>query len=149
MKWYTMAVVFLLAFSPKAHAQIPKVQDEASSKMASPGKLLTQFAGALKPSSFLPSWGEEKNNWLSTAGKASSAQTIAQSISSLIGYIKPGMFKKSDDAESLIQQAGSVKEIAQASGLLKSLEGSLKPEAFLSSWPSQKSGWISALNLLI
>jgi hypothetical protein len=38
--------------------------------------------------------------------------------------------------------------MAQATGVLKNLEGGLKPEAFLSGWSTKRTGWLSALNLI-
>jgi hypothetical protein len=113
------------------------------------GSLLTQFAGALQPTSFLPSWGSGgKTSWLSAAGKVSDAVSMAKSVSSLAGFIKPGMFKQGVSAGSITQAAGAAKTYSDASGLLKNLEGGLKPEAFVSSWASKRSGWLNALSLL-
>jgi hypothetical protein len=113
------------------------------------GSLLSQFAGAIKPTSFLPSWGSGgKTNWLGAAGKVSDAASMGSSISSLAGFIKPGMFKQGFNVSSLMQTANTVKTLSDAGGLLKNLEGGLKPAAFLSSWASKRPAWLNALNLL-
>jgi hypothetical protein len=107
-------------------AQLPKVSKPTI------GNLLTQFAGALKPTSFLGSWASGgKTDWLSTAAKVVDAAGAAKSVSSLAGFIKPDMFKSGFSVDGLLN-----------------LEGGLKPEALLSSWASKRSGWLSALNLL-
>jgi hypothetical protein len=131
-----------------AQAQLKDVLSKSSSK-SSPASLLTQFAGALKPTSFLSSWaGGGKTNWLSAAGKVTDAVGMASSISSLTSFIKPDMFKQGFNAGSITQAAGAVKTFSDAGGLLKTLEGGLKPAAFLSSWASKKPAFMSALNLL-
>jgi len=38
--------------------------------------------------------------------------------------------------------------MADAAGLLKKLEGGLKPEAMVSGWSGERNTWLSALNLL-
>lgn len=121
------------------------------SKVAKPniGNLLTQFAGALKPTSFLGSWASGgKTDWLSAASKVTNAADIAKSVSSLAGFIKPNLFKSGFSLDGLLKTANTVNTISSATGLLKNLEGGLKPEAFLSSWSSKRSGWLSALSLL-
>lgn len=127
-------------------SQVPNL-NTAKTK-ASPGKLLTQFANALKPASMLNSFAGEKSGWLAKAGKIANAVEMASSISSLAGFIKPDMFKSGFNVNSLLQTANTVKTMTDAAGLLKNLEGGLKPEAFLSGWTKQKAGWTSALNLL-
>jgi len=120
-----------------------------TSAKPSPGSLLKQFAGALKPASFLTSWASGgKTSWLSAAGKVSDAVGMASSISSLTGFIKPDMFKQGFNVSTITQAATAVKTYSDASGLLKSLEGGLKPAAFLSSWATKRPGFMSALNLL-
>lgn len=116
---------------------------------ANAGGLLSQFAGAIQPSSFLPGWASGgKTNWLSAAGKVTDAASMGSSISSLAGFIKPDMFKQGFSVASLTQAAGTVKTLSAAGGLLKNLEGGLKPAALLSSWAGKRSGWLSALSLL-
>jgi hypothetical protein len=118
-------------------------------KSPSAGSLLKQFAGALKPTSFLSSWASGgKTNWLSAAGKVTDAVGMASSISSLTSFIKPDMFKQGFNVGTITQAASAVKTYSDASGLLKSLEGGLKPAAFLSSWATKRPGFMSALSLL-
>ena len=58
------------------------------------------------------------------------------------------MFKEAFKVENLLQTATKAKTMAQADGLLKNLEGGLKPEAMVSGWAGKKSAWLNALNLL-
>jgi hypothetical protein len=138
-------VLFLVASlgTITTQAQLPKVSKPTI------GNLLTQFAGALKPTSFLGNWASGgKTDWLSAASKVVDAAGAAKSVSSLAGFIKPDMFKSGFSVDGLLKTANTVSTISSAAGLLKNLEGGLKPEAFLSSWASKRSGWLSALNLL-
>jgi hypothetical protein len=133
------------------NAQLPKVNKGAVSSAVSavnPGQLLTQFTSALKPTSFLSSFAGAKDGILGKAQKAASALEIANTVSSLVGYIKPDMFKQGSTAKSLMDMTGKVKTMTDAAGLLKSFEGGLKPEAFTSNWASARPGWLSALNQL-
>ena len=131
-----------------SQAQLKDVLSKAGGS-SSPSSLLTQFAGALKPSSFLSSWASGgKTNWLSAAGKVSDAISMAKSVSSLTSFIKPSLFKQGFNAGSITQAAGTVKTLSDAGGLLKNLEGGIKPEAFLSSWASKRPAFDKALSLL-
>ena len=133
-----------------AHAQLDQLSKAKTSAAASagPGKLLTQLEGAIKPASFLSSFAGEKSSWLGKAGKVTDAIGMAQSVSSLAGFIKPGMFKSGFNVSNLIQTANTVKTMSAATGVLKNLEGGLKPEALSDGWNQQRSGWLSALSLL-
>jgi hypothetical protein len=132
-----------------SHAQLKDVLPKASTAKANIGSLLTQFAGALKPTSLLSSWASGgKTNWLNTASKVTDAIGVGKSISSLAGFIKPDMFKSGFNVANLIQAAGTVKTLSSATGLLKNLEGGLKPEALTSAWATQKPAWLSALSLI-
>jgi pectin methylesterase-like acyl-CoA thioesterase len=134
-----------------ASAQLPDAVDKAktaTTTAANPGKLLSQFAGALKTTALLSSFTGQKTGWLAKAGKVSDAVGMAQSVASLAGGIKPEMFKSGFNVSSLVQAAGTVQTLAAAGGLLKNLSGGLKPEAFTSGWTAQKPGWESALGLL-
>lgn len=113
------------------------------------GSLLTQFSDGLKPTSFLESWaGGGKTDWLSAASKVTDAGGFGKSIASLAGFIKPTLFKGGFDVANLIKTANTVKTVSSAAGLLKNLEGGLKPEAFTTGWAKQRTGWLGALNLL-
>lgn len=143
----SLAVLVLLA----ADAQIPDAVTKAASTTtaaANAGKLLTQFAGALKTTSLLSSFAGQKAGWLAKAGKVSDAVGMAQSVASLAGGIKPEMFKTGFNVSSLISTAATVKTLAGAGGLLKNLSGGLKPEALVSGWATQKPAWETALGLL-
>ena len=112
------------------------------------GSLVKQFTKAIKPSSFIDAWGKEKNNWLGVAKKVKDPAALASSIGSLAGFIKPGLFKGGFDVQNLISSASSIKTMAESTGLLKSLEGGLKPEAMEDSWAGKRAGWLSALDLI-
>lgn len=141
---------FLLMFAfffiaTVSQAQLPSI----GGSKPSAGSLLTKFAGALKPASFLSSWASGgKSSWLSAAGKVTDAIGMAKSVSSLTSFIKPDMFKQGFNVSTITQAASAVKTYSDASSVLKSLEGGLKPEAFLSSWATKRPGFMSALNLL-
>lgn len=128
-----------------AQAQIPDLSKAGQSA----GSLLKQFAGQIKPGSFLSSWASGgKSKWLSAAGKVSDAVSMAKSVSSLGSFIKPEMFKQGFNLSSITQGASAVKSMSDAGGLLKNLEGGMKPEAFLGSWASKKPAFMSALDML-
>jgi hypothetical protein len=146
LKFLVPVVSAFLLFSISASAQLGKSLGNSTAGKA--GQLLTQFANALKPSSFTDAFKSEKGNWLSKAQKVSDAVGVANSISSLAGFIKPGLFKEGSSVQSILNTANTVKSMTDAAGLLKSLEGGLKPEAFLQGWSKQRVGWTSALNLL-
>jgi hypothetical protein len=130
-----------------AQAQLKDVLSKSGAPNA--GSLLTQFAGAIKPTSFLSGWANGgKSKWLSAAGKVSDAVSMAKSVSSLTGFIKPDMFKQGFNTGSVVQAANTVKTYSDAGGLLKNLEGGLKPEALVSSWAGKRTGWSNALSLL-
>ena len=127
-----------------SYAQIPDV-----SKGANIAGLITQLTSAIKPSSFTDAWaGGGKDEVMGKAQSASNAGGIASTVSSLAGFIKPSLFKPGSTAASIASTAGKVTTMAQATGLLKSFEGGLKPEAFASGWSGQRSGWLNALSLL-
>jgi len=132
-----------------SQAQLKDVLSKATGGSSSPGSLLTQFAGGLNPTSLLSSWASGgKTNWLSAAGKVSDAVSMAKSVSSLTSFIKPSMFKQGFNASSITGAVSTVKTLSDAGGLLKNLEGGLKPEAFLSSWASKRPAFDKALSLL-
>jgi len=146
-----LSLSLALCMLATANAQIPDAVTKAASgttAAASPGKLLTQFAGALKTTSLLSSFAGQKSGWLAKAGKVTDAVGMAQSVASLAGGIKPDMFKSGFNVTNLIQTAGTVKTLASAGGLLKSLSGGLKPEAMVSGWSAQQPAFETALGLL-
>ena len=129
-------------------AQVPDKLPAVGAPKANAGSLLTQFTNAIKPSSFLDSWTGGKTNWLAQASKITSAAGLAKGIGSLAGFLKPGMFKQGFNLQSITQAASTAKTMSEATGLLKNLEGGLKPEAMTSGWTGKRSGWLKALDLL-
>jgi hypothetical protein len=149
MKNLLVSLVLFIVACPLLQAQIPTtINKKAIAAGANPGQLLTQFTNALKPTSFLSSFAGAKTGILGKAQKAGSALDIANVVSSLAGYAKPGMFKQGTTAKSLMNMGSKVKTMTDAAGLLKSFEGGLKPEAFTSAWSNMRPGWLSALNQL-
>jgi len=145
-KGFSLLVVLLLTFSSALFAQLPvKIPGTGNAGI---GNLVSQFTNAVKPASFTDAWAGNKGSFLSNAGKITDAVGVGKSIASLAGFIKPGMFKQGFNVQNLISTAGTIKTMAQATGLLKSFEGGLKPEAFTSGWAGKRSGWLSALNLI-
>ncbi|HTL07255.1 MAG TPA: hypothetical protein VL307_03320 [Chitinophagaceae bacterium] len=134
------------------HAQLPDINkakaDAAASTGANAGKLLTQFGNAIKTTSLLSSFAGQKAGWLAKAAKVADAASMASSVASLAGGIKPSMFKTGFDVNSIINAASTVKTMSAAGGLLKSLSGGLKPEALTSSFAAQKPAWETALSML-
>jgi len=112
------------------------------------GSLLTEFSKAIKPASFVDKWTQGKSGWLSTAAKVATAPGVAKSVSQLAGFLKPGAFKKGFDVQGLMNTANTAKTMTDAMGLLKNLEGGLKPESMVSGWADQKTGWLSALSMI-
>ena len=148
MKSLPILFAFSCLLALGSQAQLPDALSKATGA-ANPGSLLTQFSNAIKPGSFLPSWASGgKANWLAAAGKVSNAVSMAKQTSSLAGFIKPTMFKDGFNVGSITQAANTATTYSDASGVLKSLEGGLKPEALVSNWASKRSSWLSALNLL-
>ncbi len=112
------------------------------------GNLVSQFTNAINPASFTDKWATNKSSFLSNAGKITDAVGVVKSIASLAGFIKPGMFKQGFNIQNLISTANTVKTMAQATGVLKSFEGGLKPEAFTSGWAAKRPAWLNAVNLI-
>jgi hypothetical protein len=144
MKKMFIGFVLLMITGSLAQAQIPGDVTSA----VGPSKLVTQLIDAIKPSSFTSDWTSAKDSVTNKAQTASDASGIANTISSVAGFIKPEMFKQGFSAQNIMSLAGNVKSMTDAAGLLKNFEGGLKPEAFLSSWLGQRSKWLSALSLL-
>jgi len=144
--FFTIAIITTLFLIPNNNTrlEVPTTKDIS----VDIGSLVKQFTKAIKPTSFIDAWGKEKNNWLGVAKKVNDPAALASSIGSLAGFIKPGLFKGGFDVQNLISSASSVKTMAESTGLLKSLEGGLKPEAMVDSWAGKRAGWLSALDLL-
>ncbi|HTE12310.1 MAG TPA: hypothetical protein VK645_15105 [Chitinophagaceae bacterium] len=148
-----LSLSLVLSLFITAQAQLPdavtKAKTDATASTASKaGKLLTQFGGAIKTTSLLSSFAGQKSGWMAKAGKVADAASMASSVASLAGGIKPDMFKTGFDVKSLISSASTVTTMASAGGMLKNLSNGLKPEALSSSFAAQKPGWETALSLL-
>jgi hypothetical protein len=150
MKKALLLVVCCAALCRVNHvmAQVPKEIPATVPAKVNAGGLLTQFTNAIKPTSFIDSWAGQKGDFLSKAGNVTQAAGLAKGISSLAGFIKPSMFKQGFNLKSLLDAANTAKTMTQATGLLKNLEGGLKPEAMASGWAGKRSSWLSALDLL-
>lgn len=145
-KGFSLVVLLFITSSSLIFAQLPvKIPATGNGGI---GNLVSQFTNAVKPTSFTDAWAGNKGSFLSNAGKITDAVGVGKSIASLAGFIKPGMFKQGFNIQNLISTAGTVKTMAEATGLLKKFEGGLKPEAFASGWAGKRSGWLSALNLI-
>jgi hypothetical protein len=142
-----MILIMLLVIPIVVTVNAQKIPTVNTGK-ANVGQLLSQFAGAIKPASFLSSWTAGKSGWLSKAAKVADASGLAGSVSSLAGFIKPGMFKNGFSLKNLQQAATTAKTMGEATNLLKDLEGGIKPEAMTSGWNDKRTGWLSALSLI-
>ena len=131
----------LLSISHLIQAQIPKLGGVANA-----GQLVTQLVNAIKPASFTSAFAGAKGGILDKAKNIASASDMASTVSSLVGYIKPDMFKTGSTAKSLLDMGSKAKTMAEGASLLKSFEGGLKPDALTSNWSSTRTGWLSALN---
>jgi hypothetical protein len=140
---FVVAAILMLVFSNETNAQLPKTP-------ATPniGNLVSQFTDGMNPTSFTDKWTDGKAGFLGSAGKIAGAADFGKTITSLIGFLKPTMFKQGFNLQSLLSAAATVKTMTSAAGLLKNLEGGLKPEAFTSAWASKRSGWLSGLDLI-
>lgn len=148
MKRLPASIMLLFISCSLVQAQLPQLKKGALSTAANPGQLLTQFINALKPTSFTSAWTGAKDGVLGKAQKAANAVEIASTVSSLVGFIKPDLFKQGSTAKSLLDMSNKVKTMGEATSLLKSFEGGLQPAAFTGNWSSMRTGWLSALNQL-
>jgi hypothetical protein len=140
---FAITTMIFIPFSNKANAQMPKAP-------ATPniGSLVSQFTDGINPASFTDKWTDGKAGFLGNAGKIAGAGDLGKTITSLAGFLKPTMFKQGFNLQSLLSATATVKTMTQGAGLLKSLEGGLKPEAFTSAWASKRNGWLSGLDLI-
>ncbi len=127
---------------------LKKNAEKQISSQVSPGTLLTQFSGALKPTSFITGSSDQKSKLLSSFSNISSASQFGSGIGSLASLIKPSMFKSGFNLSNILKLAKTIQTIRQGADLLKSLEGGLKPEAFTKGWSQKRTGWLTALNAL-
>ncbi len=143
MKNMLVSLALIVMSCHLVQAQLPKVGG-----IANAGQLVTQLINAIKPTSFTSAFTGAKDGILGQASKISSAASLASTVSSLVGYIKPEMFKTGSTAKSLLDMSSKVKTMTDATGLLKDFEGGLKPEALTSNWSASRTGWLTALNQL-
>ena len=120
----------------------------ATSAAPTISSLLGQLTNAINPSAFTDAFAGSKSGFLNGLSNVTNASGIASTISSLAGFIKPEMFKTGITPQTIADGAGKVASMAEATGLLKNFEGSLKPEAFVGDWASKRSGWLNALDML-
>ena len=125
------------------HAQVPTVSNNLNA-----GKLLVELINNIKPASMISSFAGKKSSLIANATKAVSGPALAKTISSLAGYIKPGMFKQGFNLKSLQQAASTAKSFTDAAGLMKNLEGGIKQEGMTDGWADKRAGWLSNLDLL-
>jgi hypothetical protein len=143
MKCKYFLIIGMLLFQTLTHAQVPTVTNSLNA-----GKLLVELINNIKPASMISSFAGKKKDLISSATKATSGPAIAKTISSLAGYIKPGMFKSAFNLKNLQQLASTAKTMADAKGLMKNLEGGIKPEGMAEGWDTKRTNWLSSLDLL-
>jgi hypothetical protein len=146
---YLFLIVFgMFICTSELRGQLPTTLPSTGTGKLNVGSLLTDFSKAIKPASFIDKWTAGKTGWLASAAKVATAPGVAKSVSQLAGFIKPGMFKKGFNVDNLMSTANTAKTMGDAMGMLKTLEGGLKPEALTSGWADQKTGWLSALSMI-
>jgi hypothetical protein len=148
MKSFLASLVLFMAACHLGQAQLPTINKGTVMGAAQPGQLLTQFVNMIKPTSFLSSFSGAKEGILAKAQKATSAMEIASTVSSLVGYIKPSMFKTEGTGKNLLDMSSKVKTMSDAAGLLKGFEGGLEPNAMTAGWSGMRTGWLNALGQL-
>ncbi len=149
LKIASFILLILMLYNPlQMNAQLPGEVTSAKTGTINAGSLLTQLMNAIKPSSFTDQWQNEKSNWLSSVAKIAGAPGMIENVSSLATFIKPSMFRDGFNLQNFLETASKATSIADATGLMKNLEGGLKPEAMVSDWGNKKNGWLNALNLL-
>lgn len=94
----------------------------------------------------ISSFAGKKGELISNAAKAVTGPALAKNISLLAGYIKPGLLKNGFNLKSLQQSATTAKSITDAVGLMKNLEGGIKPEGMVDSWDAKRTNWSSSLD---
>jgi len=90
-----------------------------------------------------------KKDFIKQAKGTTDLAAVGGHLQSLIGGIKPGMFKDGVDVGQLTSMAGSLKSIADATGLMKKLQNGLVEKAFKKGWLGKKSDkFTKALDML-
>lgn len=143
MKPLIYLITGMLLFQNVAQAQLPSVPGNVNA-----GKLLVELINNIKPASFISSFAGKKGDLISSAAKAVTGPALAKNISSLAGFIKPGLFTKGFNLKSLQDAASTAKTLTDAAGLMKNLEGGIKPEGMVEGWDAKRTKWSSALDLL-
>jgi hypothetical protein len=80
-----------------------------------------------------------KKDFIKKAKGTADLAALGGHLQSLIGGIKPGMFKEGVDVGQLTSMAGSLKSIADATGLMSKLQNGLLEKAFKKGWSGKKS----------
>ena len=143
IKYQTFLFIGVILFQNLIHAQAPPVTNSLNA-----GKLLVELINNIKPTSMISSFAGKKSGLIANATKAVSGPALAKTISSLAGFIKPGMFKQGFDLKSLQKAASTTKSITDATGLMKNLEGGIKQEGMADDWDTKRTNWLSNLDLL-
>lgn len=143
MKPLIYLITGMLIFQNAAQAQLPSVPGNMNA-----GKLLVELINNIKPASMISSFAGKKSELISSAAKAVTGPALAKNISSLAGFIKPELFKKGFNLKSLQDAARTAKSISDATGLMKNLEGAIKPEGMVDGWDAKRTKWSNNLDLL-
>src|SRR5258708_36715409 len=116
MKKASLLLLIMGLTIASTQAQLKDALSKAGVSTPNAGSLLTQFAGAIKPTSFLSGWASGgKTKWLSAAGKVSDAVSMAKSVSSPSGVTKPDMFTEGFNTANHAQAANTAQTYYHAS----------------------------------
>ena len=134
---------FLAVGLSTAAAQLPSIGGNA-------GDLLGQFTKkALSDDALTAEFKDGKKDFIKQAKGTADLAALGGHIQSLVGGIKPGMFKDGVDVGQLSSMAGSLKSIADATGLMKKLQNGLVDKAVKKGWLGKKSDkFAKALDML-
>ncbi len=146
-KYIILPAFLLLSFMTQAQLN-QSIEQSAENKKQLPERVLVQFTNGLDPASFVASFSNGKNAFITRISKIITAQDFAKNVSILAGYIKPDMFKDDFSVSHFKTQSLKVKTSHEAGDLIKNLEKNLRPIAFSGVWKLQKNGWVSNVNNL-
>ena len=143
MRLTSILFFFLAVGLSTAAAQLPSVGGNA-------GDLLSKFTKeALSDDALTDDFLDGKKDFIKKAKGTADLAALGGHLQSLIGGIKPGMFKDGVDVGQLTSMAGSLKSIADATGLMKKLQSGLVEKAFKKGWLGKKSdNFTKALDML-
>lgn len=155
MKKITLSIIFIAGVACSSQAQInlgnagKNIVSSATNSVGA-GKLLTQLASGINPSSFTSKWAAAKSGWLSKASKITSAGAGGQLLSQLIGYIKPSAFNSNfvSQVAGLANTAKTVTTMQSLGSTASSLVGGMKDQSLTSGFLNNKSSYMSALSML-